>query len=93
VVDSVAGSVVGTDVRSLRRDEAASQEPEPFKEDTMHPEIANQLAQFRHVDLVAEAAHRRLAREARQAGGRSDRHRTTRRWWWVLQPSRALASE
>jgi hypothetical protein len=59
----------------------------------MHPDIAIQLAEFRHADLVAEAAHQRLAHEVRQAGGGSDRHRTTRRWWWVLQPSRALASE
>jgi hypothetical protein len=59
----------------------------------MHPDIAIQLAEFRHTDLVAETAHQRLAREVRQAGGGSDRHRTTRRWWWVLQPSRALASE
>jgi hypothetical protein len=59
----------------------------------MHPDIANQLAEFRHADLVAESVYQRLAREVRQAGGGSDRHRTTRRWWWVLQPSRALASE
>lgn len=58
----------------------------------MHPDIANQLAEFRHAELVADAAHHRLVREARQTGG-SDRPQTTRRWWWVLQPSRALASE
>jgi hypothetical protein len=64
------------------------------KEDTMHPDIASQLAEFRRAELIAEAAHQPLVREARQAQtGISRGHRGPRRWWWVLQPSRALASE
>jgi hypothetical protein len=60
----------------------------------MHPDIAYQLAEHRHAELVAIAAHHRLVREARQARtGISGGHRGTRRWWWVLQPSRVLASE
>lgn len=60
----------------------------------MHPDIAHQRVADRHAELVAEAAHQRLVREAKQA--RNDgrvRHPTTRRWWWVLQPGRALASK
>jgi len=30
----------------------------------MHPDIANQLVEFRHAEFVAEAAHQRLVREA-----------------------------
>jgi hypothetical protein len=62
------------------------------EEDTMHPDIANQVAGFRHAELVAEAAHQRLAREAKQArtaGGQ----RVNGRRWRVLTPSRALAAE
>ena len=60
----------------------------------MHPDIAHHVMGQRHNELVAEAAYQRLVREAKQAGsGRGGRHQTTRRWWWVLQPSRALAPE
>jgi hypothetical protein len=63
------------------------------REDTVHPDMANQVAEFRHAELVAQAAHQRLVDEARQgriglAGGR----RTPHRWWHVL-PKRALATQ
>jgi hypothetical protein len=58
-----------------------------LEENTMHPDIAYQLADHRRAELIAEAAHQRLVREAKQAGGgRGGRHQTTRRWWWALQP-------
>jgi hypothetical protein len=56
----------------------------------MHPDIAHKMMDHRRAELIAEAAHQRLVREARQAGGgRGGRHQTTRRWWWALQPRHA----
>ena len=55
----------------------------------MHPDIAYKMMGQRDNELVAEAAHQRLARESRQAGGLAGRHHTTRRWWWALQPRHA----
>jgi hypothetical protein len=60
----------------------------------MHPDIAYHLADQRHAELIAEAARQRLINEARQT--RTDlggQRRSARRWWWILVPSRALASE
>jgi hypothetical protein len=51
------------------------------KEDTMHPDIATQLAEFRHADLVAEAAHQRLVRQAKQARADHGRRPRVRRTW------------
>jgi hypothetical protein len=56
------------------------------EEHVMHPDIAHKMMGQRHNELVAEAAHKRLVREFRQAGGLTSRHHTTRRWWWALQP-------
>ena len=90
VVDSVARSVVGTDVLPPRRDEAAFRTGRHLEENTMHPDIAYQLADHRRAELMAEAAHQRLLRQAKQAGsGRGGRHQTTRRWWSALQPRHA----
>ena len=72
VVDSVAGSVVSTDVRLLpARPGCKCRAGHHLQEDTMHPEIANQLAEFRRAELIAEAAHQPPVREAKQA--RADR--------------------
>jgi hypothetical protein len=58
-------------------DQAASAEPEHhLQEDTMHPEIANQLAEFRRAELIAEAAHQPLVREAKQAQTRYQQRAT-----------------
>ena len=55
----------------------------------MHSHIAYHLANQRHAELIAEAAHQRLINEARQTrthpGGQ---RRSTRRWWWILMPGR-----
>jgi hypothetical protein len=57
----------------------------------MHPDIAYQLTTQRHAELMADAAHQRLAKAAKQANaGLSGQHRGTRRWWWALVSSRAL---
>jgi hypothetical protein len=86
VVDSVAGSVVGTDVQLRRRKQAAGQEPNTSKEDTMHPDIAAQLAEFDRGELFAEAAHQRLVNEARRAGaGRIGQPGDSRRRWRSLR--------
>jgi hypothetical protein len=61
-------------------------EPDPTEEDTMHPDIATELGRHRQAELVAEAAHHRLVRAARQ-DRQGRRRRTERRWLWVLQPS------
>jgi hypothetical protein len=59
----------------------------------MHPDIANDLAAHRHTELVAEAAHHRLVREAKRAQDRHPGRRSTRRWWLALVPNRALAAD
>jgi hypothetical protein len=47
----------------------------------MHPDIASQLAGFRHAELVAEAAHRRLVRQAKHAHADHGGRRRVRRTW------------
>lgn len=57
----------------------------------MHSHIAYHLADQRHAELIAEAAHQRLINETRQARTDADgRRRVVRRWWWVLGPKQAI---
>jgi hypothetical protein len=58
----------------------------------MHPDIAYQLADQRHVELIAAVAHQRLVDVARHdRAGLAGRRRVARRWWWVLGPGRAMS--
>ena len=58
----------------------------------MHPDIAYQLADQRHAELVAAVAHQRLVDEGKDAhAGLAGQRRLARRWWWVLGPSRAMS--
>jgi len=51
------------------------------EEDTMHSDIAYQLADQRHAELIAAVAHTRLVDEAEQArAGLAGRRRVVRRW-------------
>ena len=51
----------------------------------IHPDIASQLIDQRRIELMAEAAHHRLVRAARQAGaGRASRRQVARRWWQLV---------
>jgi hypothetical protein len=52
----------------------------------MHPDIANQLGEFRRSELFAEAAHQRLVNDTRRAAaGRSGEPGEHRRWWQSLR--------
>ncbi len=56
----------------------------------MHSHIAYHLADQRHAELIAEAAHQRLIDQAKQASaGLAGRRRVVRRRWWVLGPNQA----
>jgi hypothetical protein len=47
----------------------------------MHSDIAYQLADQRHAELIAAVAHKRLVDEAEQArAGLAGRRRVVRRW-------------
>ena len=59
---------------------------------TNHPDIAYQLADLRHAELVAAVADQRLVDEAKQArAGLAGQRRLGRRWWWALSPNRAMS--
>jgi hypothetical protein len=45
----------------------------------MHPTLKHEIARYRQVDMLREAAHARLAREARPDGDKSRRRLTWRR--------------
>jgi hypothetical protein len=58
----------------------------------MHPDIAYQLADQRHAELIAAVAYQRLVNEANHAhASHAGRPRLARRWWWVLVPNRAMS--
>ena len=59
----------------------------------MHPEIANQLAEFRRAELIAEAAHQPLVREAKQARADRGGQQVVRGWRRLVVLGRAVTAE
>ena len=96
VVDSVAGSVVGTDVRGRRPPDAGCIESSTSEEDIMYEHDSTiSLIRQRHAELVAEAERYRLAREVKRAGADRTGAKPVgpRRRWGLALSGRLAAAE
>jgi hypothetical protein len=94
VVVSVAGSVVGTDVRGRRPPDAGCIESRTSEEDIMYEHDSTiSLIQQRHAELVAEAERYRLAREVKRADRTGAKPVGPRRRWRLALSGRLAAAE